>query len=194
MKRSQIFSSGVLAAAISLLAGCGVSHIAYKPMAAAAPPASSSLGLKVVNSRSADAGGTTATVGQVRGSYGIPQKVDDADAGVFAKSVGDASTDALKQAGVDVKDGGGRTLVATITRYWMDGMAGYKATIAVKYDLQDASGKSLWSKEVSGGAGGTNLFRSPDSFAQDMMQNALADLATKAATEFKSDAFQKALK
>ena len=193
MKRSYWITLTTLLAG-TLTSGCGVTHIAYQPMAGTPPAAAATLGLKVVNARPAEAGGTTATVGQIRGTYGIPSGVDDADVQAPTKSVAAATTDALKQAGVGVQDGGARTLVATIKHYWMDGMMGYKATVTVNYVLQDASGKSLWSKDVSGGAGGTNMFRAADSFTQDMMQNALTDLATKASAEFKSDAFKQALK
>jgi len=75
----------------------------------------------------------------------------------------------------------------------MDGFQGYKATVAVQYALQDGAGKTLWSAEVKGGAGGTNLFRSPQSFTQDMFENALTDLANRAAEQFKTEAFKKAV-
>jgi hypothetical protein len=179
---------------LALLAGCGATHIAYKPMAGSAPSAKASVALQVVDERPADKGGTDKMqVGQVRGSYGIPSSVKDASADAATKSVTDATTDALRQAGVGVQDGGKYTLVATVKHFWMDGFHGYKATVTVQYALQDAAGKTLWSKEVAGGAGGALIFKSPESMAQDMFGNALTDLATKATEEFKSADFQKAL-
>ncbi|MGH3054487.1 MAG: hypothetical protein ACRDL7_05860, partial [Gaiellaceae bacterium] len=168
--------------------------IKYKPLAAAAPAPAASVGLKVVDQRPADKGGQDKTqVGQIRGSYGIPSGVNDGSADVAPTTVTDATTDALHQAGVGVQSGSPKTLVATVTHYWMDGFQGYKATVAVQYALQDNAGKTLWSAEVKGGAGGTNLFRSPQSFTQDMFENALTDLATRASEQFKSEAFKKAL-
>ena len=177
-----------------LLAGCGTTKIAYKPKASAPPAASANVALKVVDQRAADKGGSSKIqVGQIRGSYGIPSAVKDADAEVATKTVTDATTDALHQAGVGTQSGGAKVLVATVTRFWMDGMAGYKASVDVQYDLQDSAGKTLWSAQVNGGAGGTNLFRGAESFTQDMFENALADLANKAAEQFRSDAFKRAL-
>jgi hypothetical protein len=51
----------------------------------------------------------------------------------------------------------------------------------------------LWTKDVSGSAGGALVFRSADSMTTDIFGNALTDLAAKAAQEFKSPDFQKAL-
>lgn len=189
-----IRSAGVVGAVL-LVAGCGATKIAYKPMDGAAPAAAKSVALQVVDERPADKGGTEkAQVGQVRGSYGIPSAVKDSSPTVATTTVTDAVTDALKQAGVGVQAGSKETLVAAVQHYWMDGMAGYKATVTVKYTLQDASGKALWTKDVSGGAGGALIFKSAESMAQDMFANALTDMAKKSAEEFKSPAFQSALK
>lgn len=183
-----------LALGVVLLAGCGTTKIAYKPMATPAPPAAAHVTVKVVDERPADKGGSSKVqVGQIRGSYGIPSAVKDGDTEVATKTVADATNDALRQAGVGPQTGSAKTLVATVKHFWMDGLAGYKATVAVQYALQDSAGKTLWSAEVKGGAGGTNLFRGAESFTQDMFEKALTDLACKAAEEFKSDAFKKAL-
>lgn len=194
MKKSLGLSTGVVVVAALLVAGCGASKIAYTPLPGSAPAATASVALKVVDERPADKGGTDKNqVGQIRGSYGIPSSVKDATMDVAPRTVTDATTDALKQAGVGVNAGANRTLVATVKSYWFDGLMGYKATVLVNYSLQDSSGKVLWSKEVSGGAGGTNLFKSGESMAQDMFASALTDLAKKASEQFKSPEFQKAL-
>jgi len=180
--------------AVLLLAGCAT-KIAYKPMEGSAPPATGSVALKVVDDRPADHGGSDkAQVGVVRGSYGIPSSVKDSNPTVVVTTVTDATTDALKQAGVSVQAGANRTLVASVQNYWMDGMAGYKSTVKVKYTLENGSGKALWTKEVSGSAGGALIFKSADSMAQDMFGNSLTELAKNATAEFKSADFQKALK
>jgi hypothetical protein len=178
----------------AFLVGCGTTKIAYKPKAAGGSAPSAQVALKVVDQRPADKGGSDRVqVGQIRGSYGIPSAVRDASPEVATRTVSDATTDALKQAGIGIEGNAGKTLVATVTHFWMDGMMGYKATVAVDYALQDGSGKVLWSAEVKGGAGGTNLFRGAESFTQDMFENALADLANRALEQFRSAAFTKAL-
>lgn len=192
MKRTYVSLAALTA--LVWLAGCGATKIAYKPLPGSPPAAAHSVALKVVDERPADKGGSEkAQVGQVRGSYGIPSAVKDSSPDVAPRTVGEATTDALKQAGVGVDAGAKQTLVATVKHYWMDGMAGYKSTVTVQYALQDASGKVVWSKDVSGGAGGALIFKSAESMAQDMFGNALTDLATKAAEQFKSADFQKAL-
>lgn len=184
---------GAVCLAAALLAGCGASKIAYKPMAGSPGAASGAVTLQVVDARPADKGGTDkAVVGQVRGSYGIPSSVKDSAPDVATRTVGDATTDALRQAGVGTQ-GGSKTLVATIKHYWMDGLTGYKATVTVHYDLKDASGKVLWSSDVSGGAGGVLMFKSAESMTTEMFGNALSDLAQKASVQFKSAEFQKAI-
>lgn len=190
-KRFGIMAAAALGATL-VIGGCGATKIAYKPMGGA-PAASATLALKIVNERPADKGGQTNQVGQVRGSYGIPAAVKDSSPEVVTQTVTDATTDALAQAGIGVGAGGERTLVATIKHYWMDGFAGYKSTVAVQYSLQDASGKVLWSQDVTGSAGGALMFQSADSMAQDMFGKALTDLATKAAEQFKSAQFRQAL-
>lgn len=193
IQHRNVLTLGAIAGLI-FIAGCATTSIKYKPLAAAAPSASTGLSLKVVDQRPADKGGQDKTqVGQIRGSYGIPSGVNDGSADVAPRTVTEATTDALKQAGVSVQSGSPKTLVATVTHYWMDGFQGYKATVGVQYALQDGGGKTLWSAEVKGGAGGTNLFRSPQSFTQEMFENALTDLANKSAEQFKSEAFKKAL-
>ena len=194
MRTESARTTGLTLAAALLLAGCGATKIAYKPMAAGAPAAKAAVVLKVVDERPADKGGSEKSqVGQVRGSYGIPSSVKDSTTDVATRTVTEATTDALKQAGIGVEASGNRVLVATVKHYWMDGMAGYKATVLVQYTLQDSSGKVLWTKEVSGGAGGALIFKSPESMAQDMFGNALTDLANKSADQFKTSDFQKAV-
>ena len=195
MRVTNWIGSAAALTAMLLLAGCGATKIAYKPMDGSAPAAAKSVALQVTDERPADKGGSEkAQVGQVRGSYGIPSAVKDSSPTVATTTVTDAVTDALKQAGVSVQAGAKETLVAAVQHYWMDGMAGYKATVTVKYTLQDASGKALWTKDVSGGAGGALIFKSAESMAQDMFANALTDMAKKSSEDFKSSAFQTAVK
>lgn len=184
----------ILAAVALTLAGCGATKITYTPMPGSPPPPAAKVALDVVDERPAGKGGSEKSqVGQIRGSYGIPSAVKDSTADVAPRTVAEATRDALGQAAVGVEPGGDRTLVATVKHYWMDGLVGYKATVQVQYALQDAAGKVLWTQEVTGTAGGTNLFKSGDSMTQDMFATALSELAKKAAEQFKSPAFRQAL-
>src|SRR5262245_9505670 len=90
---------GVTIGALALLAGCATSKIAYKPMAAAPAASLGTVALKVIDQRPTDKGGQEKNqVGQVRGKYGIPSGVKDANADVATRTVADATTDALRQA------------------------------------------------------------------------------------------------
>jgi hypothetical protein len=192
-KRQHLISIAGFAASLILIAGCSTS-IAYKPMGGTPPAAAKTVTLKVTDERPADHGGSDKkVVGKVRGSYGIPASVTDSNPNIVVDTVSQATADALAQSGVGVGPGGG-TLVGTVKSYWMDGFAGYKGTITVQYALLDASGASVWSKEVSGGSGGALVFKSASSMTQDIFGVALSDLAKKAAVEFQSPEFQKALK
>lgn len=193
LKRQHLISIAGFTASVMLVAGCATS-IAYKPMGGTPPAAANTVALKVVDERPADHGGSDKkVVGKVRGSYGIPASVADSNPNIVIDTVSQATADGLAQSGVGVGTGG-RTLVATVKHYWMDGMTAYRGTVTVQYALLDASGASVWSKEISGGSGGALVFKSASSMTQDIFGAALSDLASKAAAEFKSPEFQKALK
>src|SRR5437867_3932687 len=89
MKRQDLRRPAVLAVAVAvlLLAGCGTTKIAYKPLAASAPAPTASVVLRVVDERPSDKGGQEKNqVGQVRGSYGIPSSVKDSSADVAPRT------------------------------------------------------------------------------------------------------------
>jgi len=175
-----------------LVAGCGM-EIKYKPQSAATAAVTSNVALKVEDQRPLDHGGQTKThVGNVRGSLGIPQRMNDKNVDVAPHTVTDATSDALRHVGIGVA-GGQKTLVATIKTFWMDGFMGYKCTIVVNYQLVDQGGKSLWGAEVQGASGGTNAFGSPQGTTIRLYQNALSDLAQHASEQFQSPPFQQAL-
>jgi hypothetical protein len=181
---------GIMAAA--LLAGCATMNIKYNPSNEPTPPAAAGVVLQVVDGRPADKLANKREVGKVRNAVGIPNSLDDGDENVVARTVGEATADALKRAGLGAQ-GGPKALVATVTEYWMDGYMGYKAGITVRYDLQRPAGP-LWSQEVKGQAGGTSLFSGgPDAVGEKLFGAALADLASKANNEFKTPKFQQAL-
>src|SRR3954451_18606336 len=175
----------IVVGAVLYASGCGFA-IKYKPNpASGATPVKGNVTLKVVDARPAEHGGDAKNhVGNVHGAF-IPQRIYDADTNVAPRTVGEATTDALGRVGLSSK-GGPKTLVTTITNFWADGFAGYAAQIAVTYDLQDASGKSLWTAAVKGGAGGMSV-------RPGLYEKALQDLASHATEQFASPPFQQAL-
>lgn len=182
----------ILGVAALAASGCS-SSLAYKPMADVAPATTSKVALQVKDARPADKGGSEpGRVGTVRGSYGIPAAMTDADPNVVNRTITEATTDALRHSGVDVAAGSPHTLVASVKHYWMDGMVGYKGTIVVDYELQDSSGKTVWSAEVKG-AGGGSEFMGMSNMANGIFEAALSELAHQAATQFRSPEFQRAL-
>ena len=172
--------------ALLCASGCGFA-IKYKPdPASAATPKKAAVTLKVVDARPPEHGGDIKNhVGNVRGSFGIPSRVNDADVNVAPRTVGEATMDALGRVGLG-SAGGPKTLVATVTNFWADGFAGYACQVAVNYVLQDAAGKTLWMADVKGGAGGITV-------RPALYEKALSDLASHAAEQFASPMFQQAV-
>ena len=154
MMRLNLISISGLAATVALIAGCMPKTITYNPVGGAAPAPAKTVALQVLDERPADQGGSDKkVVGQVRGNYGIPSALVDSNPNVVVDTVSQATADALAQSGVGV-GADGPTLTGTVKHYWLDGFTGYKGTITVAYVLADASGKSVWSKELSGSSGG----------------------------------------
>jgi hypothetical protein len=120
---------------------------------------------------------------------GIPYHLVDEHEGVVLQTIGDASADALRQAGIAVQTGAPQLLVATVTHYWMDGYMGYSAVVAVRYELRNASGHAVWSGEARGQAGGTSKW-SIETLGEALFQRALTQLASSVGTQFKSAAFR----
>jgi hypothetical protein len=175
-------------------AGCAGMRIKYQPSTAAAPAPSSALAVQVVDNRPPDKLQTKNEVAQVRSGFGIPQGLKDGDPLVVTRTITEATADALKLAGLGA-GGGAKTLVATVTEYWMDGYMGYKAGVTVNYALQAGTGGApLWTQEIKGTAGGSSFGASgPNAMAEKLFGAALTDLANKASAEFKSPAFLAAM-
>jgi hypothetical protein len=194
MSLRQLGGLGALMAAIGLSGGCSSLEIKYQPTTPAGMPTKANVTLKVADIRPLDKGRDTGTrVGSVRGGFGNSIAVEDKHADVAPHTIGDATSDALLRVGVGVNNAGQKTLVASIKEYWMDGYMGYKASIIVAYQLMDAAGKPMWSSEVTGVSGGTNMFKSGNTLAKDLFSKALADLVNHASEQFNSPGFQQAL-
>jgi hypothetical protein len=184
----------VLAVALLLTAGCAKLQIQYKPLPNPAPPPVTGVVLKVVDNRPPERLAARNQVGQTRDGFGIPHKIADSDPNVVPRTITDATSDALKQSGIGV-GAGQKTLVATITEFWMDGYVGYKAGVTVQYALLNPAGAPVWTEEVKGNAGTSafGLNKSEIRMTKSVFETALADLAVHASERFRSPNFQQAL-
>lgn len=179
-----------VAAGVWLLSGCSFdARVSYTPKATNLQT-SASVALDVIDARQPSVtGGDTRRVGSLRNGIGVPFPVEENGPDRVAQLVREATADALRQAGVGIKAGSARTLVARVDKFWVDGYAGYKASCELDYSLRDHDGKALWSSEVDGGAGGMHW--AGTSIGEELLSKALAECATRAAAQFKSAEFQK---
>lgn len=170
--------------------GCAKLHVAYSPANAPAAPATGvAVKVQIADARPADNGGSEPeNVGQIRSGVGIPSDLSDSDPQVVTRTVHEATTDALKHAGVG-EAGSGKTLVATVKEFWMDGYMGYKGSVTVEYALRDAAGKTLWTASVTGTDGGSNAMRSAYSMTEEIFEKALAEVSANATKAFQSPEF-----
>jgi hypothetical protein len=179
---------------LACIAGCSFdAKIAYRPMPARPERPAAVIKLVVEDQREPSRGGNNkADVGVIRGGYGNPFGVHESGPERVAQLVKEATTDALQQAGVAAQAEGSRTLVATVKGFWVDGYAGVKAVVEVDCVLKDAQGNTLWSAFVKGASGGM-VWIVGGSIAEQTLGKALADYAARAAEEFKSAPFQRAV-
>ena len=189
--RSFVWS--VVLPLVILTAGCSYStRLKYDPIAGGPKNQSATITLEVRDARPPqDGGGDKSQVGRVRGGYGNPFAVRESGPERVSTLVGEALTDALRQAGIGTRGGGNRKLVAEITSFWIDGFLGYKSTIAATCSLEDDRGKVLWTRSITGAHGGALVFRGVGGFVSDVFRKALAEFATRAKDEFNSPDFQK---
>jgi len=192
MKRHDLIRPSVLAAAaVLLLAGCARQRLHTKPMPASAPAPAASVALRVVDERP-----PTRWAGKDPGRSGArklrhSQRGEGLERHVAPRTVADATHRRPASAGVGVKDGAGRTLVATIsTSGWTDfrDQGDRQNPVA----LQDSAGKHSGSG-VAGGAGGALIFRSLRVDGAGHVRQRPRRPRAKAADQFKSAEFQKAL-
>ena len=201
------FVAGTLA--LGAVIGCRHSRLAiqYQPATPVAVAYVSNVALRIVDARAADRGGIEkARVGTFRNNWGVPAGVFDEFPDVAPRTVADATADALRRVGIGV-GAAEKTLVVTITDYWMDGYMGY-AWIAVRYQMFDAAERPIWFLDVGGGSGGFGPGPSttwngqtaihspgvdPKRLARQMFDRALNDFAFAASEAFRAPAFQQAL-
>jgi hypothetical protein len=194
-ERTLIGPGRLLGLALLLAVGCTPLQIKYSPLPTPAPASATGIVLKVVDNRPPERLAARNQVGQTRDAFGIPHGLQDEDPNVVPRTITDATSDALKQSGIGVQGAGPKTLVATITEFWMDGYLGYKAGVTVQYALLNPAGAPVWVEEVKGnaGAGAFGLNKNEKRMAKNMFETALADLAVHASERFRSPNFQQAL-
>lgn len=165
--------------------------VGYSPIVARPEPAGAVVSLVVRDERAPGLGGSDkARVGTIRGGYGNPFAVRESGPDRVAQLVTQATTDALRQAGVETRAGSPRTLVAIVKGFWVDGYAGVKAVVEVECSLQDETGKVLWSAFIKGASGGM-VWVVGGGVAEQTLTKALGDYAVRAAEEFETPAFQR---
>jgi hypothetical protein len=176
------------------LAGCSfTTQLHYEPTATDVQHPDTAVALTVIDGREPGYGGTDKTrIGTVRGGFGNPFPVYDTDAQTVSQLVQLATTDALVQSRVAVQSGSPRTLVVTVTKFWVDGYVGYGASVVAQCDLKDEHGIVLWSGTATGSGSGVRLWV-PVSFVQPTFQKALANYVEQATGLFSSTDFQKHL-
>jgi hypothetical protein len=193
VKRARAAAAAVVA--LSGLAGCGSSGIAYQPSAAPASSARRVL-LKVLDNRAPLEGGTApAVVGYRRSAVGFKASIKESGPDVVTNLVRAATEDALGRSGVGVDGDASATLHAQVLVFWMDwagydflsGVA-YKGTVAVEYTLQDAGGRTLWK-----GLALVEQHYGSDS-KERIFGPALQRLAGRAERVFKTAEFQKSVR
>ena len=179
-----------LAALCALTTGCGAT-LKYAERWKPEAPLQASVLLEVVDQRPEDEGAKNPRqVGIVRGGYGNPAPFEVAEKTLVIETVRKALVDALHGAGVEASLKAPLTLKAKLTRFWMDGYVGYSAQVEVQLELVDAVGVTLWSQKVEGHeAGAVFSFGA----ASELLNTALAHLASDANARFKEEAFQRFL-
>lgn len=176
------------------LAGCALkADLTYAPIAADVPHAGSIVALQIVDARPSNrGGGGTGEIGVVRGGAGNKTPVYADDPAAIVPLARSATEDALHLSHIGLRDGASRTLVATLTDFWVDGFIGYTATVSIDYQLQNERGDVLWSSSASGSA---DAFPWPSAtgFMPAAFQQALASYARKASAQFDAQEFRAAL-
>jgi hypothetical protein len=165
--------------------------VRYRPSAAPPPASRANVGLSVVDSREPKLGGIEKNlVGQMRGGFGNPFALREAYP--VSDIIAAATTDALLQSGVKALPAASRAMVVTVKKYWFDGYVSCTAKIEALVEVRDAEERIVFSQMISGEASGA-IVVAPQSEAEEIFQNALAQYARAAQAIFQSPTFQKAL-
>jgi hypothetical protein len=179
---------------IACVAGCSfTTQLHYDPIVTDPETPEVAVALTVVDARQPNYGGNEKTeIGTVRGGFGNPFPVYDSDAQKVTLLMQAATADALAESRIAVQAESPRTLVVTVTKFWIDGYVGYGASVAAQCDLKDEHGAVLWSATASGSGGGVAWW-GPTGHIQPTFQRALANYAEQATGLFSSTDFQKHL-
>lgn len=172
--------------AFATLAACYTVSVDYSPLhdlaALTDPPL---VRVDVVDARPEDQGlHDDVMIGQYRGSFGIPNQVENGTAGVMPSTVLAATTDALAGAGIAVDASADSVLEATVLQYWADGMVGFGGWIEVRYRLGE------WETTIEGTASGNGFFGDPERVVEETIEEALVDLSAQASEAFGREDFQ----
>ncbi|MFT6398130.1 MAG: hypothetical protein ACJAYU_002885 [Bradymonadia bacterium] len=176
----------VLTAFLSL-GGCYTVAVEYFPMHALTDQAPPTVRLEIVDSRPEDQGrGDGRMIGQYRGSFGIPNRVENGEGGVMPSTVSAATADALAGAGVLVTADAPIVLRATVLQFWSDGMVRVGSWVEVRYELVESG----WETTVEGTSSEGSFFGSPVKAVETAIEEALVDLAIQSTEVFSTQEFQ----
>ncbi len=178
-------------AALFCLGGCYSVAVEYSPIHLMTDVGAPEVRLELVDARPEDQGrGDARLIGQYRGSWGIPEQVENEAGGVMPSTVTAATVDALAGAGVAVVADAPVVLRATVLQFWADGMMGIGSWVEVRYELIDQG----WVTTVEGTSGESSLFGSAVKAVEIAIEEALVDLAAQAIVVFSSDEFHAAIR
>lgn len=180
------------AACVMLLTGCYTVAVEYEPMHALADAsAAPTVRLEIIDARPEDQGlDDGKLIGQYRGSFGIPNGVENGASGVMPATVEAVTVDALAGAGVAVDPASDQVLTANVTQFWADGMMGIGGWVTVDYTL----GEAAWTATLEGEGGGGGAFSNQVKAVEEAVEEALVDLAAKASEAFGAEDFQTAVR
>lgn len=177
-------------AALFCLGGCYTVAVEYSPMHAFNELEGPAVQLEIVDARPDDQGlGDGRLIGQYRGSFGIPNQVENGEGGVMPSTVTAATADSLAGAGVAVTFDAPVVLRATVLQFWADGMMGIGSWVEVSYELVGQG----WETTLEGSSSENAVFGSPIKAVEVAIEEALVELAAQATAVFSTDEFQRSV-
>jgi hypothetical protein len=190
----------IAAVAFALVStACTTVNLQYRSDFGRVPPSFGAVTLTVLNSRKPGHGDDDVDrVGNMRSLVGIASSLSSDHEGALLQTVHAAVEDALSHSGVVSMPNTARELVVRVTEYWIDGYVRYTAAIAIDCELKDSHGATLWKEPLAAQAASVNPDVRNNSnfevFAGALFEDALSDLAVKAAAKFHGAAFTEAVR
>jgi hypothetical protein len=187
----------MVAAALALASGaCTTVTLHYRSDFGRVPKTFGAVTLTVLNDRkpSRGGGGDVDSIGNMRSTVGIATSLLSDEDGAVLQTVRAAVQDALSHSGVVNTPNAPRSLLVRVTEYWIDGYMRYTANISLDCELKGDQGQTLWKAAMLAKAASVKPGGGIDTlFASALFEDALSDLAIKAAAQFHAPAFIEAV-